>query len=85
MTSHSPKEITPADIEEKIKDLKSEVLSISGGISVAQKIAPSAMTMLGILVRGNAKRKRKKQRDPIIQIQLFPNVKKYFRNSTDED
>jgi len=76
--------ITPEDIEEKIKDFKSELISISGGLSVLQKIGPSAMTLLGVFLRGSTKRKRKGQKDPIIQIQLFPNVKKYFRSSNSE-
>ena len=76
--------ITPEDIEDKIKDFKSELISISGGLSVLQKIGPSAMTLLGVFLRSSTKRKRKGQKDPIIQIQLFPNVKKYFRSSNSE-
>tara|TARA_B100000902_G_scaffold383808_1_gene423141 strand:+ start:666 stop:929 length:264 start_codon:yes stop_codon:yes gene_type:complete len=84
MRSDESGNITPADIEAKIKDFKSELISVSGGFSIMQKFGPSAMTFLGIFLRGSSKRKRKKQKDPIIQIQLFPNVKKYFRDSNDE-
>ena len=87
MKSDDSGNITPADIEGKLKDFKSELLSISGGFSVLQKVRPSAMTLLGMLLRGNTKRKRKRksQKQPIVQIQLFPNVKKYFRDSNSEN
>ena len=85
MRSDDSGNITPADIEGKLKDFKSELLSISGGFSVLQKVGPSAMTLLGMLLRGNTKRKRKSQKQPIVQIQLFPNVKKYFRDSNSEN
>tara|TARA_Y100000768_G_scaffold353555_1_gene305938 strand:- start:812 stop:1075 length:264 start_codon:yes stop_codon:yes gene_type:complete len=84
MTTDDSENITPADIEEKIKDFKSEMISISGGLSVLQKIGPSAMTLLGVFLSSGTKRKRNRQKDPIIQIQLFPNVKKYFRDSNSE-
>ena len=84
MRSDDSENITPADIEEKIKDFKSELISISGGLSVLQKIGPSAMTLLGVFLRGSTKRKRKGKKDPIIQIQFFPNVKKYFRDPSSE-
>ena len=84
MRSDDSENITPADIEEKIKDFKSELISISGGFSVLQKIGPSAMTLLGVFLRGSTKRKRKLKKDPIIQIQFFPNVKKYFRDPNSE-
>ena len=77
-------EITPSDIESKIKEIKKEILSVSGGISIAQKIGPSAITFLGMALKGGSKRKQRKRKDPIIQIQLFPNVKKYFRSVNDE-
>ena len=85
MKSDDSGNITPADIEGKLKDFKSELLSISGGFSLLQKVGPSAMTLLGMLLRGNTKRKRKRQKQPIVQIQLFPNVKKYFRDSNSEN
>ena len=85
MKSDDSGTITPADIEEKLKDFKSELLSMSGGFSVLQKVGPSAMTLLGMLIRGTTKRKRKGQKQPIVQIQLFPNVKKYFRDSNSEN
>ena len=53
MRSDDSENITPADIEEKIKDFKSELISISGGLSVLQKIGPSAMTLLGVFLRGS--------------------------------
>ena len=81
MAPDDSENITPEDIERKIKDFKSELISISGGVSLLQKIGPSAMTLLGVFLRSSKKRKRKGQKDPIIQIQLFPNVKKYFRDS----
>ena len=84
MRSDDSENITPADIEEKIKDFKSELISISDGLSVLQKIGPSAMTLLGVFLRGSRKRKRKLKKDPIIQIQFFPNVKKYFRDPNSE-
>ena len=84
MRSDDSENITPADIEETIKDFKSELISISGGLSVLQKIGPSAMTLLGVFLRGSRKRKRKLKKDPIIQIQFFPNVKKYFRDPNSE-
>ena len=62
MKSDDSGTITPADIEGKLKDFKSELLSISGGFSVLQKVGPSAMTLLGMLLRGNTKRKRKGQK-----------------------
>ena len=85
MKSDDSGNITPADIEGKLKDFKSELLSMSGGFSVLQKVGPSAMTLLGILIRSTTKRKRKSQKQPIVQIQLFPNVKKYFRESNSEN
>ena len=85
MKSDDSGTITPADIEEKLKDFKSELLSMSGGFSVLQKVGPSVTTLLGILIRGATKRKRKSQKQPIVQIQLFPNVKKYFRDSNSEN
>ena len=84
MRSDDSENITPADIEEKIKDFKSELISISGGFSVLQKIGPSAMTLLGVFLRGSTQRKRRLKKDPIIQIQFFPNVKKYFRDPNSE-
>ncbi|MBT96145.1 MAG: hypothetical protein CL431_09265 [Acidimicrobiaceae bacterium] len=77
-------EITPLEIELKIKDIKNEILSISGGISIAQKIGPSAVTLFGMVLKGGLKRKKRKRNDPVIQIQLFPNIKKYFRSAIDE-
>ena len=77
-------EITPLEIELKIKDIKNEILSISGGISIAQKIGPSAVTLVGMVLKGGLKRKKRKRNDPVIQIQLFPNIKKYFRSAIDE-
>ena len=85
MKSDDSGNITPADIEGKLKDFKSELLSISGGFSLLQKVGPSATALLGMLLRGNTKRKRKRQKQPIVQIQLFPNVKKYFRDSNSEN
>ena len=85
MKSDDSGNITPADIEGKLKDFKSELLSISGGFSLLQKVGPSATTLLGMLLRGSSKRKRKSQKQPIVQIQLFPNVKKYFRDSNSEN
>jgi len=84
MRSDDSEDITPADIEEKIKDFKSELISISGGLSVLQKIGPSAMTLLGVFLRGGTKRKRKGKKEPMVQIQFFPNVKKFFRDSNSE-
>jgi len=84
MRSDDSENITPADIEEKIKDFKSELISISGGLSVLQKIGPSAMTLLGVFLRGGTKRKRKGGKEPMVQIQFFPNVKKFFRDSNSE-
>ena len=77
-------EITPLEIELKIKEIKNEILSISGGISIAQKIGPSAVTLFGMVLKGGLKRKKRKRNDPVIQIQLFPNIKKYFRSAIDE-
>ena len=85
MKSDDSGTITPADIEEKLKDFKSELLSISGGFSLLQKVGPSATALLGMLLRGRSTRKRKSQKQPIVQIQLFPNVKKYFRDSNSEN
>ena len=85
MKSDDSGNITPADIEGKLKDFKSELLSISGGFSLLQKVGPSATALLGMLLRGGTKRKRKSQKQPIVQIQLFPNVKKYFRDSNSEN
>ena len=85
MKSDDSGNITPADIEGKLKDFKSELLSISGGFSLLQKVGPSAAALLGMLLRGSSKRKRKSQKQPIVQIQLFPNVKKYFRDSNSEN
>ncbi|MBC95868.1 hypothetical protein CL649_03255 [bacterium] len=84
MSSDDSEKITPSDIQEKIEDFKSELMTISGGFSVLQRIGPSAMTLLGIFLRGSTKRKRKAQKGPIVQIQLFPNVRKYFRHSNNE-
>jgi len=84
MKSDDSGNITPADIEGKLKDFKSELLSISGSFSVLQKVGPSAITLLGMLLRGSTKRKSRSQKQPIVQIQLFPNVKKYFRDSNSE-
>mgnify|MGYP006255161659 CR=1 FL=1 len=44
MKSDDSGTITPADIEEKLKDFKSELLSMSGGFSVLQKVGPSAVS-----------------------------------------
>ncbi len=85
MKSDDSGNITPADIEGKLKDFKSELLSISGGFSLLQKVGPSATALLGMLLRGSNKRKRKSQKQPIVQIQLFPNVKKYFRDTNSEN
>ncbi len=85
MKSDDSGNITSADIEGKLKDFKSELLSISGGFSLLQKVGPSATALLGMLLRGSSKRKRKSQKQPIVQIQLFPNVKKYFRDSNSEN
>ena len=85
MKSDDSGNITPADIEGKLKDFKSELLSISGGFSLLQKVGPSATAHLGMLLRGSNKRKGKSQKQPIVQIQLFPNVKKYFRDSNSEN
>jgi hypothetical protein len=78
------RDITPSDIESKIKEIKNEILSVSGGISIAQKIGPSAITFFGMALKGGLKRKQRKRKDPIIQIQLFPNIKKYFQPVNDE-
>ena len=85
MKSDDSGNITPADIEGKLKDFKSELLSISGGFSLLQKGGPSATALLGMLLRGSNKCKRKSQKQPIVQIQLFPSVKKYFRDSNSEN
>ena len=77
MRSDDSENITPADIEEKIKDFKSELISISGGLSVLQKIGPSAMTLLGVFLRGSRKRKRKLKKAPSFKFN-FSKCEKIF-------
>ena len=83
MTHSNNEKISASDIENKLKELKDEVYSISGGLSLAQKLGPSVTTVVSMLIRSSFKRKRKKPKDPMIQIQLFPKIKKYLPDSED--
>ncbi|GIR35053.1 MAG: hypothetical protein CM15mP49_04380 [Actinomycetota bacterium] len=70
MKSDDSGNITPADIEGKLKDFKSELLSISGGF-LLQKVGPSATALLGMLLRGSNKRKRKSQSNLLSKFNYF--------------
>lgn len=71
-------EITPSDLEEKLLEVGKELNTIPGAMSLAKKASPSIAALVGLWLKKVTKKESPSKQGALIEIQLFPRVRKYL-------
>jgi len=70
--------ITPVDIEKKLVEVRKEITTVPGVLSLLKKASPSLVTLIGLWARNITQKKSSNKASALIEIQMFPKIRKYF-------